>query len=71
MKPDPSTLQRSLAKALSWETLSTLSTFGLAYLMFGCIGTCLAFAVVSFVMKLVLFYYHERAWHQIPFGKTN
>ena len=24
---------------------------------------------VCFVVKLILFYYHERVWHQIPFGK--
>jgi len=69
MKQDPSTPKRSIAKALSWETFSTLATFALAFGMFGNAGVCVAFAAVSFVMKLILFYYHERIWHQVDWGK--
>jgi len=69
MRPDPSTPKRSLAKALSWETFSTLATFGLAWAMFGQIGTCIAFAAASYAMKLILFYWHERVWHQVHWGK--
>jgi uncharacterized membrane protein len=70
MKPDPSTPKRSLAKALSWETTSTIATFGLAWIMFGQFGICVAFAGASFAMKLIMFYWHERLWHQIPWGKV-
>lgn len=69
MRPDPSTPKRSLVKALSWETISTLATFGLAWLMFNQVSTCIAFAGASFVMKLILFYWHERVWHQVAYGK--
>jgi uncharacterized membrane protein len=43
--------------------------FGLAYTMFGNIGSCAAFTLICFIVKLILFYYHERIWHQISFGK--
>jgi len=69
MKSDSSTPKRTLVKALTWETLSTLATFGLAWSMFGSLGTCVVFAGVSFTMKLVLFYEHERLWHQCQWGK--
>ena len=66
---DSSTPLRSFVKAISWETFSTLATFGLAWLMFGQIRTCIAFASISYVMKLVLFFLHERVWHQYRWGK--
>ncbi len=69
MKPDTSTHCRSIAKATSWETFSTLVVFVLALGMFGSLGICITFAVVSFFVKLILFYFHERIWHQIEWGK--
>mgnify|MGYP000937837228 CR=1 FL=1 len=70
MKPDPSSRQRSIIKALSWETLSNLVCFGLAYATFGNLGGCAVFTAVCFVVKLILFYWHERAWHQVTWGKN-
>jgi uncharacterized membrane protein len=70
MRPDPSTPKRSFVKAVSWETFSNLACFGLAYATFGNLSGCAVFTAVCFVVKLILFYYHERIWHQIPFGKN-
>jgi uncharacterized membrane protein len=70
MKPDSSTRKRTVVKAMSWETFSTLATFGVAWLMFGCLGACITFAVVTYLMKLILFYGHDRLWHQIAWGKS-
>jgi uncharacterized membrane protein len=69
MKHDPSTRKRTVTKALTWETFSNLVCFGLAYLMFGNIGGCAVFTAICFIVKLILFYEHERVWHQIPWGK--
>ena len=69
MRPDSSTPKRSLAKAVSWETFSNLVCGGLAYGWFGDLTSCAVFTLICFVVKLILFYYHERVWHQIPFGK--
>ena len=55
MKPAPNTPKRFIAKAVSWETFSNLVCFGLAYGIF---------------VKLILSYWHERAWHQIQWGKN-
>ena len=70
MRPDPSTPKRSFAKAVSWETFSNLVCFGLAYATFGNLGGCAIFTGVCFVVKLILSYWHERAWHQIQWGKN-
>lgn len=67
---DSSKPLRSFVKAVSWETFSTLATFGLAWLMFGQIRACIVFASVSYIMKLLMFYLHERIWHQCQWGKV-
>jgi uncharacterized membrane protein len=69
VRPDPSTPRRSIAKAVSWETFSNLVCGGLAYGWFGDLTSCAVFTAICFIVKLILFYYHERVWHQIPFGK--
>jgi uncharacterized membrane protein len=69
MKPDTSSPKRSIVKAISWESISTLATMILAYLLFGDVQVCMVFGILSFIMKLVMFYWHERFWHQIQFGK--
>ena len=70
MKSDPSTPKRSIAKAIFWESFSNLFCFGLAYATFGNVGGCVIFTGVCFVVKLILLYWHERAWHQIQWGKN-
>jgi len=66
---DSSTHRRSILKGLSWETVSTVVTFALAWLMFGHAIECVVFIVVCFAVKFVLFYMHERVWHQVSYGK--
>jgi uncharacterized membrane protein len=69
MKPDTSTPKRTFFKALSWESFSNLVCFGLAYWMFGNIGGCAIFTGVCFVIKIGLFFLHDRIWHTISWGK--
>ena len=69
MKPDSSLPQRSFIKGLSWECFSNLVCGGLAYGWFGDLTSCVAFTGVCFIVKLILFYWHERAWHRVSWGK--
>lgn len=71
MKPDASSPGRSFVKALSWETFSNTVCFGIAYMMFGNIGGCAIFTAICFIVKLILFYGHERIWHQLRWGKNH
>jgi len=69
IRRDSSTHRRSLLKGLSWETISTIVTFALAWLMFGHAVECVVFVAAYFAVKSVLFYVHERIWHQVSYGK--
>ena len=49
---------------MSWECMSNLVCFALAYMMFGHIGECLVFTMVCVVLKIVGYYLHERWWEE-------
>ena len=61
---------RSLTKALSWRTTGTIVTVILAYLFTGKADIAAAIGGVEVVLKIGLFYLHERAWAHIRFGRS-
>lgn len=68
---DPGTRRRSLAKALSWRAVSLVMTSGLVWAITGSLQTGMAVGGIDFAAKFSVFYYHERLWHQIKWGKHN
>ena len=54
--------RRTFLKAISFETISTITGCGLAWLMFGNFGSCVLYSVIAYAMKLALFCWHERLW---------
>ncbi len=55
-------MKRSIAEAISWEVVSTIASFGLAWFWFGNLGSCVAFSVVTAVLKVPLYCIHEGYW---------
>jgi uncharacterized membrane protein len=51
-----------LLKAISWEFVSNLICFYLAFLMFGNFYSCLIFTIICIVVKILLFCLHELLW---------
>lgn len=68
--------QRSLLKAVSWRLIATSTTFILAYLVFkesGCQDVLQKSSLVAgleLCLKLIIYYFHERLWLRVSFGKT-
>jgi uncharacterized membrane protein len=60
---------RSIAKALSWRIIGTLDTLVVSYILTGKIALAASIASVDFITKLVLYFFHERAWNKIKWGK--
>ena len=69
---------RSLAKALSWRVIASLTTFLITFVIFrqkmsGPYKQILeASTLVLFfdiVLKIVIYYFHERMWTNITWGK--
>jgi len=59
---------RSVLKAITYRITGTLTTMGLAYAVTGEVVTALAIGSVEPVVKLVVYYLHERAWQNVPIG---
>jgi uncharacterized membrane protein len=53
---------RHIAKTITWRIIASLATFALAYLFFGDIGKATGLMSVEIVLKMVLYYFHERVW---------
>ena len=59
---------RSLLKGLSWRILASASTIGIAYWITGDTAVALGIGGAEAVVKLFLYYFHERAWQLMPRG---
>lgn len=68
---DVSSRRRSLAKALTWRVISVTVTTTLVLALTGNVALSAAVGSIDSVIKLAAFYYHERLWHQIKWGKNN
>jgi uncharacterized membrane protein len=60
---------RSIAKALSWRLVGTLDTLIVSYVLTGKIALAASIASIDFITKLILYFFHERAWNKVKWGK--
>lgn len=59
---------RSIVKAFSWRFISTCTTFAIVYIVTGELSIATSIAGVEVVIKMILYYFHERAWQLAPRG---
>ncbi len=68
----PSTLKesskRTLAKTITWRLVGRLDTFLFSWLFVDHVDKASRIAAVDTVIKLILYYFHERIWQRIPLG---
>jgi len=63
-------IKRSLAKTFSWRVIGTLDTILIAYLITGTINHALSIGGIELVSKMILYFFHERSWNKIKWGKN-
>jgi len=61
---------RSIAKALSWRISGSVGTMLIAFFISGKATVAVTIGFAEFVLKIGLFYVHERVWNRIPFGRV-
>ncbi len=59
---------RTLIKAISWRVIASLTTTILVYLFFGRLDLAATVGILETLIKIFLYYIHDRAWSKIPFG---
>lgn len=60
---------RSIVKTISWRTLGTLDTIIISYFITGSFAMAASIGSIELVTKMILYYFHERAWNKISFGR--
>ena len=60
---------RSVAKAFSWRIVGTLDTLVISYVLTGKITLAASIASIDFLTKMVLYFFHERLWNMVKWGK--
>lgn len=60
---------RSIAKSISWRIVGTLDTMLISWIVTGQLNTALVIGGVEVVTKMVLYFFHERVWNTIKWGK--
>ena len=53
---------RHLAKTITCRIIASATTFTFVYVVFGDIKAASGIMVMESILKMVLYYFHERAW---------
>ena len=61
--------KRSLIKSITWRTLASLDTFIIAWFVTGKPSWAGTIAMFEVLTKTFLYYFHERGWNYILWGK--
>ncbi len=58
---------RTIMKTFSWRIWATVTTMAVAYFITGEVDTAIAIGSIEFLLKLLLYYVHERMWLLVPY----
>ncbi len=61
--------RRSILKAVSWRFWATITTAVLVYIFTGNIEIAAAIGGLEVILKLLLYFIHERTWNNVNYGK--
>ena len=62
---------RSLLKAISWRAVGSVDTFFLSFFFTHHVGAAASIASTEVLTKVLLYYFHERAWAVLPWGRAD
>ena len=61
---------RSILKTFSWRIIATMTTVILTYWITGSFDSAWKVGGAEFFAKMVIYYFHERAWQLAPRGSV-
>jgi len=62
-------IKRSLIKTISWRIIGTLDTVLISWFITGTLALAFSIGAIELVSKMILYFFHERAWNYIKWGK--
>jgi adenylylsulfate kinase len=60
---------RSIAKAITYRVLGSTSTAAIVFLFSHKLSLSLGVGVIDSVVKIAMYFVHERVWNYIDFGR--
>jgi adenylylsulfate kinase len=60
---------RSIVKGVSWRIVATTTTIIIVYVFFGRLDLAIAAGLIETVLKVALYWGHEKVWQKIHWGK--
>lgn len=60
---------RSIVKSISWRIVGTLDTIVISWIITGTLSLAFSIGLVELATKMVLYFFHERIWNRINWGK--
>ena len=60
---------RSIVKSISWRIVGTLDTILISWFVTGTLRLAFSIGLIELVTKMVLYFFHERIWNKINWGK--
>jgi uncharacterized membrane protein len=64
------THSRTVIKSICWRFVATLTTMAIVYIFTGEFLLSLGVGAVEVIAKIVFYYFHERIWEMISWGKA-
>ena len=65
------TSKRSITKALTYRAWQSLNTFLISLLVTGKVDMAAAIVSIEILVKIVIYFFHERIWTKIKWGIEN
>ena len=63
------TNKRSIVKGITWRVVATTTTIAIVYFFFDRLDLAIAAGMIETVLKVGLYWIHERAWFKIRWGR--
>ncbi len=60
---------RSIVKSISWRFLGTMDTILISWVITNEVSIALSIGSIELLTKMVLYFFHERVWNTIKWGK--
>jgi uncharacterized membrane protein len=70
-KPGKDSNAKSLLKSVSWRIVGTIDTIIISYFVTGQVVMALSIGSVEVFSKIILYYFHERAWESVSKVESN
>lgn len=66
-----SSIKRHVAKTVTWRIVGTIDTMLIGWLITGNPITGLKIGGIELIIKMILYYFHERIWYKMNLGLPN